>query len=104
MGEKNDVSIIAAFDDITESLFIHSRYLRAPKNARSSTTAPPAKFCKGVCHRFEIGKPHGRPYNTAAFCSSCGNDDGVWLKLEDLNEKGRCPCCNRRPRRKAFKQ
>ncbi len=100
MDDKNSVSIIAAFDEITENIFIHSRMLKAPKYARGSATAPPAKFCKGVCGRFSVGKPHGKPYNTAAYCSSCE----VWIIFKDLKDSGRCTCCNRRPRRKAFKQ
>jgi len=81
----NRADVRAAFDNISTVIY---------------DTCKMGKDCKGVCYRFKVGKPYGKPYNTAAYCSRCE----VWILFKDLKENGRCKCCNMRPRRKAFKQ
>lgn len=63
------------------------------------------KFCKGICHRMQQNPPVGQPkYLQHAFCTTCGDEDGIWMNINALKENGRCQCCNRKPRRKNFKQ
>ena len=63
------------------------------------------KSCKGICSHFEKSRPYRNPYETHVLCTRCKGTlvcrDGVWFEKERLTDKGRCPCCNFRPRHKA---
>jgi hypothetical protein len=76
--------------------------MKPPKSARGSTVAFGRQHCKGiVCQEVKDNpKGHTEKYRHHARCSSCE----VWMLKTSLNEKSRCPCCNRRPRMKNFKQ
>jgi hypothetical protein len=74
---------------------------KAPKTGRGYGVQG-QKWCKGLCVHFEKQRPYLNPYDKHRLCTNCVgtglNKDGVWQEVENLNDKGRCPCCNRVPR------
>lgn len=50
--------------------------------------------CKNTCERFAIKIQGKDSYVNNCICRTCS----VWLPLECLTKKMRCPCCNQRPR------
>ena len=65
------------------------------------------RHCQGICFKFEKTRPYIRPYDEHALCRNCVGTglckDGVWQELVNLKPNGRCPCCNRLPKRKSYR-
>jgi hypothetical protein len=63
------------------------------------------RYCKGICGNFEKIRPYRHPFDTHVLCTNCVGTGvsayGVWQERANLNEKDRCPCCNRLPRGKS---
>jgi DNA-directed RNA polymerase subunit RPC12/RpoP len=72
---------------------------RPPKNGKGALAVPGSKYCKGICVRLKSKRPYLIPYSTHYHCTRCD----YWANKDILTDKNKCPCCNYRPRMKAWR-